>query len=63
MSPDSAGIYRPSGDQLGENSPFEPGNTVIWWVIKSRIRIDDAGSPGFPPKTILFPSGDQCGSI
>ena len=61
-SAERAGIYLPSGDRRGEYIPCDPGNVVIWWVARSRIRMVDAGSVPVPEKTILLPSGDQFGS-
>src|SRR5437667_701588 len=61
-----AATYRPSGDQRGENNPFEPGTSVSVWEARSRMWMFGPGRgaavPEARPKQILLPSADHSAS-
>src|ERR1017187_1073276 len=64
-APRSPSMYRPSGDQRGDQRPCDPGTSVIWPLERSRmrmIRFEGAMAVSFEVKTILRPSGDQLAS-
>src|SRR6516162_7241295 len=58
-------MYRPSGDQWGENMRSEPTTLESRFVFKSRMKIPPALSgseSGNAPNARESPSGDQLGS-
>src|ERR1035437_4343152 len=61
----SPSMYRPSGDQRGDQRPCDPGTSMIWPLERSRmrmIRFEGAMAVSFEVKTIFRPSGDQLAS-
>src|SRR6516162_11691497 len=58
-------MYRPSGDQWGENMRSEPTTFDSRFVFRSRMKIPPAlscSAGGNAPKARESPSGDQLGS-